>query len=144
MRSAIRSFTRSDVRIHSTAVVDPTVELGVGVEIGPHAVIQSGARIGDRTRILASVFVASPCVIGPECDIHMGAILGDTAQIRGLQGAGGALEIGARNVIREHVTIHRAMRRGDKTVVGSDNFLLAGSHVAHDCRIGDGTTIAVG
>ena len=144
MRGVTRPFTSSGVRIHPTAVVDPTAELGVDIEIGHHAVVQSGARIGDRTRILASAFVASACVIGPDCDIHMGAILGDTAQIRGLQGPGGRLEIGARNVVREHVTIHRARRPGDRTVLGSDNFLLAGSHVAHDCRIGNGTTIANG
>jgi UDP-N-acetylglucosamine acyltransferase len=54
------------------------------------------------------------------------------------------LRIGARNVIREHVTIHRAALHGAETVIGSDNFLMAGCHVGHDCQVGNGTTIANG
>ncbi len=118
--------------------------LGVDVEVGPYAVIEPGARIGDRTCVLASAYVASPCEIGADCEIHMGAVIGNRAQIRGLTTEGGRVEIGARTVIREHVTIHRAQRSGDRTVVGMDSLLLAGCHVAHDCQIGQGTTIANG
>jgi UDP-N-acetylglucosamine acyltransferase len=107
-------------------------------------VIESGARIADRTRILASAFVASVCEIGPDCEVHAGAVLGGPAQVRGARGTGGRLDIGARTVIREHVTIHRALRGEGRTVIGADNWLLAGSHVAHDCRVGDGATIANG
>ncbi len=138
------SSDNSGVRIHPTAVVDSAAELGVDVEIGPHVVIEAGARIGDRTRIRASAYIASVCEIGVDCDIHMGAVLGDVAQVRGLDGAGGCVEIGARAVIREHVTIHRASRPGERTIVGADVLLLAGCHVAHDCRVMDGVTIANG
>jgi UDP-N-acetylglucosamine acyltransferase len=137
------SSVASGASIHPTAVVDPTAELGVGVEIGPHAVIEAGARIGDRTRIMASAFVASPCEIGPDCEIHVGASVGAPAQVRGLRGPGGRVEIGARAIIREHVTIHRAMGDG-VTRLGTAVFLLAGCHVAHDCRIGDGVTLSNG
>ena len=131
-------------RVHPTAIVDPRAELGVDVEIGPYVVVESGARIADRTRIMASAYVASACDIGPDCEIHVGAVLGSTAQARGVRGAGGRLEIGAGTVVREYVTVHRAMRAGDRTVIGADCLLLAGSHVAHDCRIGNGATIANG
>jgi UDP-N-acetylglucosamine acyltransferase len=107
-------------------------------------VIEPGARIGDRTCVLASAYVASPCEIGADCEIHMGAVIGNRAQIRGLAADGGRVEIGPRSVIREHVTIHRAERGGDRTVIGMDTLLLAGCHVAHDCQIGQGATIANG
>lgn len=132
------------VKIHPTAVVDPTATLGVDVEIGPHAVVEAHARIGDRTRLLASAYVASPTEIGADCELHMGAVVGTAAQVRGLQRAGGRVEVGARTVIREHATIHRSMRDDGVTVVGADTFLLASSHVAHDCRVGAGVTLANG
>jgi UDP-N-acetylglucosamine acyltransferase len=139
----IRSFD-PEVTIHPTAVVGAAAELGADVTIGPYAVIESGARIGHRTRVGASAYVSSACDIGPDCEIQVGAVLGGTAQVRGLEGNGGRVHIGARTIIREHVTIHRARQEGDRTVIGADNFLLAGCHVAHDCRIGDRVTIANG
>lgn len=144
MRSVGRAFTSSGVRLHPTAIVAPSAQLGVDVEVGPYAIVEAHACIGDRTRLLASAFVAGSRAIGADCEVHMGAILGGTAQIRGKDGADGGLDIGARNVIREHVTIHRGQRPGASTTVGSDNFLLAGCHIAHDCRVGNGTTIANG
>lgn len=134
----------SHARVHPTAIVDRTAELGIDVEIGPYVVIEAGARIADRTRIMAFAYLASACDIGPDCEIHVGAVLGGAPQVRDVRGPGGRIEVGARTVIREGVTIHRALHAGDATVIGSDVLLLAGSHVAHDCRIGDGATIANG
>jgi UDP-N-acetylglucosamine acyltransferase len=134
----------SPPRVHPTALVDRGAELGMGVDIGPYVVIEAGARIADRTRIMAFTYVASACDIGPDCEIHVGAILGNTAQVRGIHDAGGRVDIGAGTVIRERVTIHRALRPGDRTIVGCDVLLLADSHIAHDCRIGDRATIANG
>jgi UDP-N-acetylglucosamine acyltransferase len=139
-----RVYAISGVRIHPAATVAANADLGVDVEIGPHVVIESGVRIADRTRVLASAYIASACEIGSDCEVFPGAVLGTAAQVRGARGSGGRLEIGARTVIREHVTVHRALRAGDRTTVGADCWLLAGSHVAHDCRVGDGTTIANG
>jgi UDP-N-acetylglucosamine acyltransferase len=116
----------------------------VDVDIGPLAVVEAGATIGDRTRIRAHAFIGDGCDIGSDCDVHVGAVLGGSAQIRDFRGPGGRLTIGPRTIIREHVTIHRASEPGRATVIGADNFLLAGCHVAHDCQIGDGATIANG
>lgn len=132
------------VRIHPTAVVDRAAAIGVDVEIGPFAIVEGGARIGDRTRIVASAFVARQADIGEDCEIHVGAVIGQPAQIRDLRGPGGTTIIGPRTVIREHVTVHRASREGGQTIVGADNLLMAGCHVAHDCRTGDEVTIANG
>ena len=138
------SRAATGVRIHPTAIVDSTATLGIDVEVGPFAIVEAGARIGDRTRLLASAFVAAHAEIGEDCELHVGAVVGQPAQIREPQGAGGGLIVGARTVVREHVTVHRASRPGGNTVVGPDNFLMAGCHVAHDCQLGQGVTIANG
>jgi UDP-N-acetylglucosamine acyltransferase len=135
---------RGACRIDPTAIVSSGAVLGRGVQIGPYAVIEDGACIGDRTRIDAHAFIAGAIEIGADCEVHVGAVLGLTAQIRGLEGPGGGLVIGPRTVIREHVTIHRASQPGQRTSIGADGFLLGGCHVAHDCRVGDGVTIANG
>ena len=125
--------------IHPTAIVHPAALLGADVEVGPFAIVGAGAAIGDRTRILASAFVADEAAIGPDCEIHMGAIVGHDPQVRGARPPFGDVVVGPRNIIREHVTIHRALEPGEVTRIGSDNLLLAGCHVAHNCRIGNGT-----
>lgn len=139
-----RSFTMSPAAIHPTALVGPDVTLGTDVEIGPYAVVESGARIGDRSRLMAFAYVTSATDIGEACEVHVGSVLGGVPQVRGNTETGGRLVIGDRAVIREGATIHRALSAGNKTVIGSDCMLLAGSHVAHDCVLGDGVTLANG
>lgn len=130
--------------IHPTAIVDSKAILGADVEIGPYAIVEAGVKIGDRTRVMAHACLSGDCEIGPDCVIHMGAILGHLPQDRGLTGRGGGLTIGARNIIREYVTIHRAAKPGKRTLLGDDNFLLATCHIGHDCHVGNITTLANG
>ena len=132
------------VRIHSTARVDPKAVLGIDVEVGPYAVIEAGARVADGAVVKSHAYVCSASEIGSDCQIHMGAIVGHVPQIRDWAGEGGGLQIGPRTIIREHATIHRASAPNSNTVIGSDVFLLANSHVAHDCHVGDGATVANG
>ena len=139
-----RDLRRSGVSIHPTAIVDRTCELGEDVEIGPYAIVEAGTSIGDRTRILASAFIGARTAIGADCAVHQFAVLGGPAQIRGVAGPGGGVRIGSNNIVREHVTIHAARHPGHQTVIGSDCFLLASCHVAHDCAVGDHVTIANG
>lgn len=139
-----RIETANPVRIHPTAQVDPRARLGVGVDIGPYAIVEGGARLGDRVTVMAHAYVCGEVELGPGCEVHMGAVVGHTPQIRGFTGEGGGLRIGARTIIREHATIHRASQPDRETVIGCDALLLANSHVAHDCRLGDGVTIANG
>lgn len=130
--------------IHPTALVAADAALGTDVIVGPFAIVESGARIGDRTQVKAYGYVSSGCSVGPECEIHQGVVIGGPAQVRGAAQEGGHLRIGARTVLREGATVHRALRAGDTTVIGSDCLLLAHSHVAHDCVLGDGVTVANG
>lgn len=130
--------------IHPTALVGSEVVLGTGVIVGPYAIVESGATIGDRTHIKAYGYISSQCIVGPDCEIHQGVVVGGPAQVRGAAGEGGQLRIGARTILREGATVHRALRAGDTTVIGSDCMLLAGSHVAHDCVLGDSVTVANG
>lgn len=130
--------------LHASAIVDPEATLGVDVDIGPYAVVRAGAIIGDRTRLMPYVCIEAGCRIGPDCQVFTSAVLGHSAQKRGLVERPGELEIGARCIIREHVTVHAAAEPDGCTVIGDDVYLMAGSHVAHDCSIGDGVTIANG
>jgi UDP-N-acetylglucosamine acyltransferase len=131
-------------RIHRLAVVDPSAELGEDVEIGPFVVIEAGASIGDRTRIMASAVIEGCCEVGPDCEVHAGAALGGAPQMRIMSGPGGRVTIGSGTIIREHVTVHRAVNADAVTTIGLNGFLLAHSHVAHDCRVGDEVTMANG
>jgi UDP-N-acetylglucosamine acyltransferase len=99
-------------------------------------------KIGDRTRVMAQAHLSGDLEIGPECQIHMGAVVGHLPQDRGLEGTGGGVTIGARSIIREYVTIHRASKSDHRTILGEDNFLLACAHIGHDCKVGKLNTIA--
>ncbi len=128
--------------IHPTAVVDPGARLGAGILIGPHAVIEANTDIGEGCEIRAHAVVKRFTRIGRENVVHEGAVLGGEPQDLAFKGAASELVIGDRNKIREGVTIHRGTEPGSTTVVGSDCFLMAYSHVAHNDRLGDGVVLA--
>lgn len=130
--------------VHPTAIVDPRAELGEGVEIGPYVIIEGEVRVGAGTRVLAHAHLSGDLEIGPGCEVHMGAVLGHLPQDRKIEGEGGGLTIGPRNLFREYVTIHRSSKPGKRSRIGEGNFFLACSHAGHDCHLGDGSTIANG
>jgi UDP-N-acetylglucosamine acyltransferase len=130
------------VAVHPSAIVDPGARLGVGVAVGPGAVVEDDVTIGDRTEIRAHAVVKRYTSLGVANQVHEGAVLGGEPQDLAFGGGETRLVIGDGNRIREHATIHRASKPGGVTVVGSECFLMAGAHVAHDCRIGDRAIIA--
>lgn len=131
--------------IHPTALVGEEALLGNEVSIGPYAVVEDGARVGDRTRLAAHAIVRSGTSLGADCAVDSFAVLGgDPNHTEFDPDADTRLEIGARCVIRESVTAHRAFAEGAATRLGDGCFLMAGSHVAHDCEIGDGVILANG
>jgi len=132
------------MRTHPTAIIDPQATLGDQVEVGPYAIIEGPVRLADRTRVMARAHLSGDLEVGPDCEIHMGAVLGHLPQDRSLEGEGGGVTIGARNIIREYVTIHRACEAGRRTTLGDENFVLAASHIGHDCKVGQLNTIANG
>lgn len=130
------------MEIHSTAIVSSGARLGDDVVVGPYAVIEDDTEIGARTRIHAHAVVRRYTRLGTGNAVHEGAVLGGEPQDLGFTEAATSLEIGDGNRIRECVTIHRASKTGEATLVGSECFLMAYSHVAHDCRLGDRVILA--
>jgi UDP-N-acetylglucosamine acyltransferase len=129
--------------IHPTAKIDPQVELGDGVEVEEYAVIRGKVCIGAGTVVRPYTMICGTTRIGARCRIGPCAFIGMDPQHRGYTGAETSLVVGDDNVIREQSTLHRAFQSGEghATVLGSNCYLMAGSHVGHDSRVGDNVTI---
>ncbi len=128
--------------IHQTASVDPKAELASGVRIGPYAVIGGGVRVGRDTQIGPHVIIEGNVEIGERCQLYAGVVVGTPPQdLKYREGTHSGVRIGNENRIREYVTIHRASVEDGWTMIGDGNFIMAGSHIAHDCRLGDGIVI---
>mgnify|MGYP001355599170 FL=1 len=125
-------------QIHPTAVVDPGARLGEGVRVGAFTWIGPEVEIGDGTTVGPHCLIGGPTRIGRDNRIHGHAAIGGDPQDKKYQGERVELEIGDRNVIREFVTINRGTGTGGGiTRIGSDNWFLAYTHVAHDCIVGN-------
>ncbi|TWG91219.1 acyl-[acyl-carrier-protein]--UDP-N-acetylglucosamine O-acyltransferase [Luteimonas sp. J16] len=124
--------------IHPTAVVDPSARLGEGVSVGAFTWIGPGVEIGDGTRIGPHCSVHGPTRIGRDNRIVGHAAIGGDPQDKKYRGETVSLEIGDRNLVREFVTFNRGTGDGGGvTRIGSDNWFLAYTHVAHDCVVGN-------
>jgi UDP-N-acetylglucosamine acyltransferase len=134
--------TPIEMSIHPTALVDPGARLGKRIRIGPYAIVEDYTELGDETHLHAHSVIRRYTSLGPDNTVHEGAVLGGEPQDLSFGGHTSHLRIGAGNRIREGVTMHRGTEPGSTTVVGSSCFLMAYSHVAHDCHIGDGVVIA--
>lgn len=128
--------------IHPTAVIGKTARLGPGVTVGPYSVIDDDVDIGENTEVRAHAVIKRFTSLGAANVVHEGAVLGGEPQDLAFDGSESRLIVGDRNRIRENATMHRASKPGGATVVGSDCFIMAGAHVAHDCRLGDGVILA--
>ncbi|MBI3912018.1 MAG: acyl-ACP--UDP-N-acetylglucosamine O-acyltransferase [Armatimonadetes bacterium] len=124
------------VRIHPTAIVDPTADLAAGVEIGPYCVIGPNVRIGEGTRLASHAVIEPYTTIGRHSQISHGAVLGGVPQDTKFRGERSHLIIGDRNIIREFVTIHRATGEDTATRIGDDNMIMAYCHIGHNCLLG--------
>lgn len=125
-------------QIHPSAVIGKNVVFGDGNEIGPNAVIQDGVKIGSGNVIYPNTHISTGTEIGDGNEIHMGAVIGHTPQdLAFKKGTASFTRIGNRNILREYSTIHRGTKEGSATVIGDDNYLMANTHVAHNCEIGN-------
>jgi UDP-N-acetylglucosamine acyltransferase len=129
--------------IDSRAVVSPQADIAADVQIGPFTVIGADVTIGAGTWIGPHVVINGPTRIGSNNKVYQFASLGDAPQDKKYNGEPTRLEIGDRNVFRESVTVNRGTTH-DKGVthIGNDNLLMAYSHVAHDCQLGDQIVMA--
>jgi UDP-N-acetylglucosamine acyltransferase len=135
---------RSSARIHPTAVISAESDLADDVEVGPFVVIEGPVRLASGCVIRPHAHLIGPLTMGRGNAVYGGAVFGERPQHLKYNGEPTSVEIGDDNVFREHVTIHRGTTHSWKTVIGSRNFFMAGSHVAHDCRVGNGCILANG
>jgi UDP-N-acetylglucosamine acyltransferase len=130
--------------IHSTAVVMEGAELGTDVKLGPYSVVGPGVKIGAGTELMTHAVVDGNTTVGAGCTIHPFARIGGPTQDLKYKGGSPGVKIGDHTVLRECVTINAATNDGDFTEVGSNCLLMAYSHIAHACKIGDDVIIANG
>ena len=131
--------------IHPSAIVDPAAILAEDVSVGPFSIIGPDVEIGSGTTVGPHVVIKGPSRIGRDNRIFQFASVGEDPQDKKYQGEITRLEIGDRNVVREYCTIHRGTAQDQSlTRIGSDNLLMAYTHVAHDCVIGDEVIMANG
>ena len=129
--------------IDSRAVISPQAQIAANVSVGPFTVIGADVVVGPGTWIGPHVVINGPTRIGADNKIFQFASLGDAPQDKKYKGEPTLLTIGDRNVFRESVTVNRGTTH-DKGVtrIGNDNLLMAYSHVAHDCCLGDQIVMA--
>ena len=129
--------------VHPSAVVEPGAVLEEGVRIGPFCVVGPHVRIGRNVELHAHVVVSGHTTIGEGTQVFPFAVLGHQPQDLKYKGEPSGLEIGANNVIREHVTMNPGTDSGHMlTRVGDHGFFMVGSHVAHDCQVGNRVIMA--
>ena len=129
--------------IHPTAIVDPAAKLDPSVNVGPYSVIGPDVTIGAGTDVGPHCVIDGVTTIGRDNRFYRYCSIGGMPQDKKYDGERTELIIGDRNTIREFTTFNTGtVQDGGKTVVGSDNWIMAYVHIAHDCRIGDNTILA--
>jgi len=124
--------------IHPTAIVDPRARIDASAEIGPYCIVGAEVEIGARTRLMANLYLEGPAWIGEDNIFFPYSTVGVASQDLKYKGERAETRIGHRNRIREFATIHRGTEGGGLvTGIGSDNLLMAYTHIAHDVRVGD-------
>jgi len=128
----------TETAIHPSTFIEPGAVIGQGCEIGPFCHVGPDVRLGDRVTLKSHVVVAGHTVIGDETVIFPFACIGEVPQDLKFEGETTRLVVGARNRIREHVTMNTGTRGGGGvTRIGDDGLFMAGCHVAHDVQIGN-------
>ena len=133
----------SEAKIDRTALVDPGAQLGADVEIGPFSIVGPQAVIGEKTIVQSHVVIEGDVTIGTGNFIGHGTIIGAPPQdVSFSPERKTRVEIGHDNIIREYCTIHRGSPDSSATKIGDKNFLMAGTHIGHNCLIGNDVIIA--
>ncbi|SDJ21375.1 acyl-ACP--UDP-N-acetylglucosamine O-acyltransferase [Lutimaribacter saemankumensis] len=124
--------------IHPSAVIEDGAELGADVRIGPFCHVGPEARLGDRVELKSHVVISGNTMIGEDSVVFPFAVVGEIPQDLKFRGEQTRLEIGARNRIREHVTMNTGTEGGGGvTRIGDDGLFMAGCHIAHDAQVGN-------
>jgi UDP-N-acetylglucosamine acyltransferase len=128
--------------IHPTAIVDPSAVLGNGVEVGAASYIGPNCQVGDGSIIHPHVVLQENVILGEGCEVSPGAVLGGKPQDLKFKGEQTYVRIGKGTILRECVTVNRASGEGQETVIGERGMLMAYSHVAHNCIVGNEVIMA--
>jgi len=130
-------------KIHKTAIISKEAKISENVEIGPYCIIGDGVEIGEGTVLESFVQIEKLTRIGKKNKIYGPSHIGFPPQDISYKGEETFLEIGDENIIREYSTIHRGTKKGGGiTRIGNKNFLMAYSHIAHDCQVGNNIIFA--
>jgi len=130
------------IEIHPQAIVSPKARLSDGVKVGPGTVIADTVSIGEGTEIGAFCVIEGNTTIGKNCRIFTGAVIGSIPQDLKYKGEKSFLQIGDNNIIREYTTLNVGTGEAGKTIIGNNNLIMAYSHIAHDCCVGNDCIIA--
>lgn len=132
------------VDVHKTAIVHPRARLANGVSIGAYSIIEENVTIGEGSKVGHFCVIQGNTMIGKNCQFYTGAVVGSVPQDKKFNGTENVyLNIGDNNTFREYVTINPGTTEGGgKTIIGNNNLLMAYSHVAHDCIIGNNCVLA--
>lgn len=131
------------MKVHKTAIVDPKAKLAKDVEVGPYSSVGANVTIGAGTKIGQACRLEGFTAIGKNCQIFTGAVIGSIPQdLKFKKGIKSFVKIGDNNTIREYVTINPGTGEGEVTSLGNGNLLMAYSHVAHNCIVGNGVIMA--
>ena len=130
--------------IHPKAIVEKGAVLGEDVNIGPYAYIEKGVCLSKGVKVSAFVHLKGDTYIGEDTFIGSGSVIGEVPQSLEAAEAKGKVYIGKNNTIREYVTINRASSPDKATSLGDSNFLMACSHIAHDCKLSNNIVICNG
>lgn len=143
-RAALGNKRLVSTQVHPLAVVDPGAELGAGCRVGPFAVVGAGVRIGAGSVLHEHCVVKGDTHIGEGCEIFPYSVVGSAPQDRKHESQVVAkVRIGRQCVVREHATINGGSSTGGGvTEIGDASLILTGSHVGHDCRIGNGVVLS--
>lgn len=135
----------SEANVHPTAIVGENVTIGAGTEIGPYCIIEDNVTIGENNTLMASIFVGKYTEIGNGNKIFPYTTVGLVPQDLKFGNEVTKLVLGDNNMVREHVTLHRGTEHGGgETRIGSNNLIMVGGHVAHDCQVGNNSIISHG
>ena len=130
------------IAVHPTVVVSPGAELGEGTEVGPYAVIENEVVVGSHCRVGAHAVIREFTRMASGNQVFEHAVIGGIPQDFAYSETRSSVRIGSGNLFREGVTVHHATTPDAETVIGNNNYLMANSHVAHDCVLGDNVVLA--
>ena len=128
--------------IHPTAIIEDGAKLAKGVTVGAYAFIGADVTLGEGCTIHHHATVEGLTELGTNCEVFPYALIGGRTQDLKARPGKPGLRIGARNTFREYVSVHSGTQEGEWTILGDDNVLLAYSHIAHDCVIGNHVVIS--